>query len=135
MRSSELHALLDRPDDIGGLRTAISSAMPAFRRGLAERGRSAPIVVESEGANLLVTEAHVAHLCEQFLTGDLDEAELEYVASALDLCPDFRCASSAVESAVFSLADPVANGPITRDSVRELLQSMPEARGLTSGCS
>ncbi len=124
MRSSELHSLLDRSEDAGGLRAAISSAMPAYRRGLAELGRSAPVVLESEGITLLVSEANIVHLCQQFLVGQLDEVELEYVASAIVLCSDFRCASEVVESAVFLLSDSVVNGPTTSESVRELLQAI-----------
>jgi len=135
VRSSELYDLLDRPDDVGGLRTAISGAMPAFQRGRAERGRSSPIVINSEGLDLLVTGAHLAHLCEEFLQGQLDALELEYIGTALELCPDFRCASPAVEEALFLLSTPVANGPLTPESVREIIRSLSATRGLTNICS
>ena len=109
--------------------------MPEFRRGRAERGRSSPIIVQSEGLDLLVTEIHVEHLCEEFLRGNLDASELEYITSALELCSDFRCASAAVEEALFLLSTPGANGPTTSQSVREVLGFLHGARGLTSGCS
>lgn len=83
-----------------------------------------PIYIGATGKDLLLTAAHVERLCQEYLDGHLDEVELEYVASALELCPDFRCASPAIDEAVFFLADSVANGPITPKSVREILQML-----------
>jgi hypothetical protein len=105
--------------------------MPEFRRGRAERGRSCPISVESEGLELLVTEAHLEHLCQEFLQGHLDAVEVEYVSGALELCPDFRCASPTVQEALFLLGTPAANGAVTPEDVRAVLVSLQEARGLT----
>ncbi len=78
------------------------------------------MVVETDGSDLPITEDHVRHLCEDYLADRLDELEIAYVASALELCPDFRCTSSTVEEAVFRLAGPEINGKITREIVREI---------------
>lgn len=98
--------------------------MGEFRRGMAELGRSMPVYIETTESELIVTATHLDRLCQEYLDGHLDEVELEYVASALELCPDFRCVSSAIEDAVFYLANPVANGSITPESVREIVQML-----------
>ena len=134
MRSSDLYALLDRPRGPGDLKAAVAAGIPDFTRGLAERGRSAPVCVQSEGLDLLLTEAHVAELCRRFLSGHISAVETEYIATALELCPDFRAESESVSEAILLLADPVANGPLTQESVSAVLHSV-RARGLTSGCS
>jgi len=124
MRSSELFEILDSAEEVSALRQAIAPAMPAFRAGLQLRGGSAPIEVKTEGREFRVTEAHVRKLCEEYLAGRLDAAELSYVATALELSPDFVMASEGIEEAISLLSDPVANGPMSREVAEALLRSL-----------
>jgi len=124
MRSSELYEVLDSDEEVAALRQVIAEAMPAFRRGLSRRGGSAPVEVATEGKNFFVNEVHVRKVCEEYLSGRLDEAEVAYVTAAIELCPDFEMASEGVEEAVSLLSDPVANGPLSRDDVETLLRSL-----------
>lgn len=124
MRSSELFEILDSAEEVGALRQAIAPAMPAFRAGLAVRGGSAPIEIETEGREFRIAEIHVRKLCEEYLAGRLDETELSYVATALELSPDFVMASEGIEEAISLLSDPVANGPLSREVAETLLRSL-----------
>jgi hypothetical protein len=127
LKSSELVTLLSNPCMGKELQRAIRSAMPDFLRGLAELGRSAPLILEEEGRSHPIEREQVLNLCAWFLDGEITCKELEYIASLLDLSQDFQC-SAEVGDAIFRLSDPVANGQITVESVRGILATL---RGAT----
>ena len=54
----------------------------------------------------------------------LDEAELSYVATALELSPDFVMASEGVEEAVSPLVKPGCERPLSREVAEMLLRSL-----------
>lgn len=122
LKSSELFEILNSGEELGALRNAISPAMPAYRAGLAVRGRTARIFIETEGKEFSIAEVHVQTVCEEYLAGRLDEEEVTYVMTALELCPDFRFVSEAIEEAVSLLSDSVANGPLSREIVETILR-------------
>ncbi len=103
--------------------------MPEYRRGLAERGGSAPVRVRSCSTQLTVEAQQISELCSAYLSGHLDETEIEYIADALLLCPDFRPESATVEEAIFLLSDSVANGPLNRETVVELQRLLSHGAG------
>ena len=76
-----------------------------FRRGLAERGRSAPVELENVGKVSRVTGAHVAVLLNAHGEGLLDDTELRYLSTALDLSPDASYESDLVREVVSHLSD------------------------------
>jgi hypothetical protein len=47
----------------------------------------------------------VRSLCEWYRAGEIDGVEIEYVASALTLCPDFVPESGSIKSALYSLVE------------------------------
>jgi hypothetical protein len=124
MRSSELLNLLESGEEMGALRAAIGPSMPDFRAGISLRGASAPVRLETEGKELPVTELHIRRICEEYLAERLDEEEVAYLATAIELCPDFKLVSEVVEETVSVLSDPVANGPLSRALVERLLGSL-----------
>jgi hypothetical protein len=124
MRSSELFEILDSTEEVGALRQAIAPAVASFRAGLSVRGGSAPIDIKTEGREFRITEVHVRKLCEEYLAERLDEVELSYVATALELSPDFVMASEGVEEAISLLSDPAANSPMSREVAEALLRSL-----------
>jgi hypothetical protein len=124
MRSSELFEILDSGEELGALSEAIAPAMVDFRAGLSTQGGVAPIQVETEGQEFTITSAHIQRICEEFLAGRLDETEVIYVSTALELSPDFKIVSEGVEEALSLLSDPVANGPLSREVVEALLRSL-----------
>jgi hypothetical protein len=122
VQARDLYQLLSTPDDGGALREAIAPAMPAYRRGLAEGGRSAPVVVECDGALLVIAAPHLTTLCEAFLAERIDEAELGYLATALDRAPDFRFVSVKVEEIAFLLS----SGTASSEAVNAILRILRE---------
>jgi hypothetical protein len=120
MKSSELIGLLSSLENGSDLKAAIQTAIPAFRKGLAERGRSAPVDIQDVGRRFEVRHEHIQNLCRWYLDGDINAIELEYVASILDLSEAFHFPEDVAE-AIFDLADPVANGEISRESVMNIL--------------
>ena len=124
MRSSELVAIIEASNDLEALRAAIAPAMPAFRRGLAERGRSAPILIGTEGKTITIQEEHVAQVCREYLEGHLDASEFAYVMTALELCPDFVMASEGVAAAVSVLSESPVADPTLRTRVGTILHSL-----------
>jgi hypothetical protein len=127
IKSSKLAQLLSAPENGNRLREAIGSAMPAFLRGLAERGRSAPLVCQEEGRSVVLGREHVCNLCTYFLEGEISVRELEYTASILDLNEDFQY-DEEVGEAIFQLADPDVNGEITVQLVQGIIAGL---RGVT----
>jgi len=100
---SSLLALLER-GDVSALRARIAEPLRAFGRGLAERGRSAPIQLASTGKPALVTREHVAALLNAYVGHELSAPELRYLANALDLSPDAKYDSEVVCQSVSSLS-------------------------------
>jgi hypothetical protein len=67
-----------------------------------------------------VGERHLVILCDAYLEGLLGDDAVSYVATALELCPDYRIESGLVREVLFLLSDSDINGPLTPDRVREL---------------
>ncbi len=123
MTSVQLLELLGLPGKGQQLRDAIRVPLREFRRGKSERGRSTPVQIQSVGRNIPVSAKHVANLCSFYFGGEIDEVELEYAASLLDLCPDFVF-DETVKDAIFQLASPEINGGLSRDRVGEIVNSL-----------
>jgi hypothetical protein len=126
VRARDLYKLLGTQASGSAIRDAIAPAMPAYRRALAERDRSAPIVVECDGALLVLAASHIATLCEAFLAEELDAEELEYVATALERASDFHFVSQEVEECTFFLSSSEANGPASSETVGAVLRVLRE---------
>lgn len=122
MKARDLYEKLSASDPSTALREAIAPAMPAYRYGLAERGRVAPVVIESDGALLVIANEHLANLCEIFMAGHLDAVELGYVATALELAPDFQFVSGQIED----IAGLLAEGTATSENVAAVLRVLRE---------
>jgi hypothetical protein len=122
----ELYELLSAPESTVGLRAAVAPAMPEYRLGVAERGRSCPVLITSDGSLLVLAASHVESLCTAFLNGEIDEVELRYIASALELAADFQFVSKEIEECAFFLSTPEANGPRLPDIVTAVLRALRE---------
>jgi hypothetical protein len=122
----DLYKMLGTPRNGGALREAIAPALPAYRHGLAERGRSCPVVIQCDGSFLTIAASHVAALCEAFLDEQLDAVELGYVATALELAPDFHFISDEVQECTFFLSSPEVNGSAANESVSTILRVLRE---------
>ncbi len=126
MLARDLYELLSAQESTAGLRAAVAPAMPEYRSGLAERGRSCPVFVASDGSLLVVAASHLQRLCTAFLNGEIGEIELRYIATALDFAPDFRFISKEIEECAFFLSSPEADGPPLHKVVSAVLRALRE---------
>ena len=126
MLARDLYELLSAQESTAGLRAAVAPAMPEYRSGLAERGRSCPVFVASDGSLLVVAASHLERLCTAFLNGEIGEIELSYIATALDLASDFQFVSKEVEECAFFLSTPEENGPPLPEIVSAVLRALRE---------
>jgi hypothetical protein len=126
VRASDLYELLNTADSGEALREALAPAMPGYRRGLAEGGRPAPILVEPDEAVLVVARSHLASLCEAFLAAHIDAVELGYVATALERVPDFRFVSEEVEECAFLLSTASERGTTSAEAIKAVLRHLRE---------
>lgn len=126
LKSSELNRLFSSSGNGAELKAAIQSALPAFRRGLAERGRSATLEVHEECHGFSITQQQVENLCGWYLSGEIDGVELEYVASLIDVSEDFQYANN-VGDAIFTLSTPEIEGAISPEAVKNILSRMAGA--------
>lgn len=100
--------------------------MPEYRAGLAERGRSSPIFITSDGSLLVVAASHLERLCASFLNEEIDEDELRYIATALEFASDFQFISKEIEECAFFLSAPTANGPPLPEIVPAVIRALRE---------
>jgi hypothetical protein len=121
-----LYELLMAQESTVGLRAAIAPAMPEYRRALVELGRSCPISITSDGSLLVLAASHLERLCTSFLNGEIDEAELSYIATALERATDFRFISKEIEECAFFLSTAEVNGPPLPEIVPAVLRALRE---------
>jgi hypothetical protein len=121
MHSLELYNLLGGSDNAGKVKLAIADAIPEFKRGLSERGRSAPIKIISDNRSFVIQETHLSNLCSWYAQGQIDDIEIEYIASALDICSDYEFADAHIEDAIKSLSDFMYDGRDTLKIVQKIL--------------
>ena len=100
--------------------------MPEYRRGLAEHGRSSPVLIDSDGSLLVLAASHLDRLCTAFLNGEIDESELNYIATAFEIAPDFQFVSKEIEECAFFLSAADANGPPLQEIVPAVLRALRE---------
>jgi hypothetical protein len=103
MTLSSLLALLDS-EAFEQVRSEIARPLQAFERGLAERGRSAPVELDREAVSPLIESAHLRSLLEAYLAGKLTRVELYYVANVLALS-DAGFSDESAQDATFFLAE------------------------------
>jgi hypothetical protein len=114
---SSLLAWLER-DAIEQVRSEISRPLQAFRRGLAERGRSAPVELDREEESPVIGRAHVRALLEGYVAGKLERVELYYIGNVLVLS-DAAFADDSTREISFLLAE----GEVSGEHASQLLVS------------
>ena len=119
LTSSELNTILASSDNGLILKQAIQAGIPAFRRGLAERGRSAPVLLKDEGFQFVLTRQQLSNLCSWYLDGQLDSVELEYCANLLELSEDFEIEMRLLDE-LYRLGTPELAGELTPSVVQSI---------------
>ena len=126
MNSSQLIGYLGENGSVVSLKREIASSVEEFARGLRIKGYcSAPIILTIENKDVPVGSGHLKRLCLGYLDGILDATDLEYIASALDICPDFKFVSNDLRDIARDLSDLHKMEPSEIISfVRSTLQSL-----------
>lgn len=105
MKSSELVGYLGENGSVVSLKREIASSVEEFARGLRIKGGSAPISLTFENKDVSVGPGHLKRLCLGYLDGLLDATDLEYIASALDICPEFKFATNDLKDMTNQLSE------------------------------
>jgi hypothetical protein len=105
MNSSELIGYLEEDGSIVRLKKEIAPFIKEFYDGLRLKGGSAPIIITIENKDVPVGPGHLKRLCLGYLDGILDVTELEYIASALDISPDFKFSTNDLRESIRELSD------------------------------
>ena len=125
MNSSKLIGFLEEDGSIVRLKKEIAPSIKEFYDGLRIKGGSAPIILTFENKDVPVGSGHLKRLCLGYLDGILDATDLEYLASALDICPDFKFATNDLRDIASDLSDLHEMEPSEIISfVRSTLQSL-----------
>jgi hypothetical protein len=106
MTSTDLITFLDCPDGPQQFKRAVAEPLAIFRRALTTKGySSAPVEITTQKITISIKAKHVRRLCEWYLAGDIDGVEIDYIASALTLCPDFVPESESINSCLYGLGE------------------------------
>ena len=84
------------------------------------------MVTICDGSLLVVAASHVERLCCAFLEEQIDEAELCYIATALELGSDFQFVSKEVQECTFFLSRPETSGVRLAEIVPTVVRALRE---------
>ena len=132
MTSTGLITFLDCPDGPQQFKQAVAEPLAVFRRALTTKGySSAPVEITTQKIIISIKAQHVRRLCEWYLAGDIDGIEIDYIASALTLCPDFVPESESINSCLYGLGELYSQGKLRpadeeRARVQEIYDEMQE---------
>ena len=94
--------------------------LSAYRHGLSEVGRSVPVPV-AEDSDVDIARPDVVFLCNAFLSGEVNSAELSFIADVIQLADRVSVADPWVADAVAECTDPEIQGEFTADRAREII--------------
>jgi hypothetical protein len=83
----------------------IAPFIKEFSDGLQVKGGSAPIILTIENKDVPVRSDEIRRLCLGYLNGTLNATEIEYLVSALDICPDFKFETDDLRELARELSD------------------------------
>lgn len=89
-----------------------------YRDGLRKQGSSVPIYVTEDDFRGVIDRADMKRLCGFYLGGILDEWHLQYICNVIELAPSLAIEDEEVDDAIFRLANPEINFPVTPEMVR-----------------
>jgi len=118
MTLSSLLAWLDS-GAIERVRTEIARPLRAFERGLAERGRSAPVELDREAVSPPIRRGHLRALLGAYVSGTVSSVELYYLANVLALS-DADFSDDSAQETTFVLAE----GQVSAQQAWQLLAEL-----------
>lgn len=120
MKASTLISFMNGKDQGGLLKQEISRGVARMKSQMKRKGASAPIHVVADVQRFIINESHVRRICDSYDIGILDEFEVVYITTAMELQGIFSFESNLVEEAVSLLSDPVANGPLDKHALQNI---------------
>lgn len=123
MDASILINFLEGKEKSSFFKKTIAEETYKFKQQLKKLGASVPTMVTGYDSinKFSVEQQHIKRICEEYLNGCLDEYEIEYITSALELQECFVPVSEKIEYSIFLLAEPVCNGSIDKEKVQEIM--------------
>jgi hypothetical protein len=125
MNSSTLVRFLKGEEEVDKLKKEILKGVDGLRKNLSKKGSSSPIYVDNDVKKFVVKKWHIQKLCDYYLNNNLDEVELCYLATAIELCGGFVFESEDIEDAiVFISSDPDPNHPLSKEELFEVIENI-----------
>lgn len=125
MNSSTLVRFLKGEEDINKLKKEILKGVDNLRKNLNKKGSSSPIYLNNDGQKFAVKKWHIQRLCNFYLNNDLDQVELCYITTAMELCEGIIFESDDIEDAISLLSsDPDPNYPLNKEELFEIIENI-----------
>lgn len=127
MKFSFLINFLEGKVSVSSLREQFAVPIQEYREKGKIRGTSRPVALYSDLSDFTVCRGHVASLCDAYLAEQLDEVEIDYLGSGLQLVSDaqgFKFETAKVQEALSFLCDPAINRSLTKPIVQEIRDSL-----------
>ena len=131
MKLSFLIKFLEGEESVLSLREQLAAPLKEYRGKSTIVGASCSVVIYSDISGLTISREHVIKLCDAYLLDQLDEVEVDYLGSGLQLVAamhDFQFESDRVEGALSFLCDPQVNGPLTMSIVQKIKEMLQQKK-------
>jgi len=122
MKLSDIKLMLNGILSFKDFKLNIFEEMTEYSSSSSIKGKSMPVYL-TEDIDLAIGENDLKVLCEAFLKDELSEAEINYVADALLLSNRVFFEDEHVADRIGYLTDPEINGHLTKEVVRDILES------------
>ena len=125
MDSSTLIRFLKGEEKVNKLKKEILEGVDELRRNLNKKGYSSSIYLNDDGKKFIVKKWHIQKLCDFYLNNDLDQVELCYLTTAMELCEGIVFESDDIEDAISLLSsDPDPNYPLNKKELFEIIENI-----------
>jgi len=119
MKLSTLQAVLAHPDQVGKLLAELTPLMAEYESLQRTQGSTIPIRVDAD-AEFAISLRDVDTLCSLFLSDQLTQAQLAYVADAIELSEGVSYDGSPIADLIAEMTDPKINGIFTKDRAEHI---------------
>ena len=124
MKTSFLAKYLDSTMSLEDLKKYIDEPVSFIRGSSKETGASIPIEIESDLSGYVVLADQVKKICQDFINRKLDEVELNYLTTVIELSESFSFESELIEDAVSILSDSTSENPLTNEVVMGVIRGL-----------
>lgn len=125
MQAVFLRKYLEEKVNTEELKIEIFNGVSMLRENLNKKGYSSPIYLKCDEVKFFIKNLHIKKLCRDFINGKLDQVEICYIATAIELSEDFIVDSQELEEIVSYLSeDPDLNNPISKKEIQELYEAL-----------